>query len=116
MIHWIIEEGTEQAIPKIHGVLEAYPGRTLLKEEALNWLGYHFLYWWGRKDEALDVFRLNTEIYPESANTFDSLGEANAVMGNLEEAIRSYQKSLELNPNNQNAKQALERLEKQTKK
>jgi len=49
---------------------------------------------------------------PQSANAHDSLGEAYMINGNKELAIKNYKKSLELNPDNTNAKEMLNKLEK----
>jgi tetratricopeptide (TPR) repeat protein len=112
LIHLIIEKGMDKALAILLEAKNSQLDAPLLDETVLNWLGYHFLYWWGRRTEAVEVFKLTVEIYPESANAFDSLGEAYAVNGDIEQAIRSYRKSLQLNPDNSNAKAALERLEK----
>jgi tetratricopeptide (TPR) repeat protein len=53
---------------------------------------------------------LNTENYPGSFNAFDSLGGAYEALGDTKEAIKHYQKSLELNPNNENASRKIESL------
>lgn len=63
-----------------------------------------------KTDEALKVFKLNTELYPNAFNTWDSLAEAYMVKGEKAEAEKYYKKSLELNPNNTNAKKRLEKL------
>ena len=62
--------------------------------------------------DALALFQLNVNLYPESWNVYDSLGEALLKLGRKEEAIRMYQKSVELNPNNNGGKKILERLGK----
>ena len=49
--------------------------------------------------------------YPQSANAYDSRGEAYMTAGNKEPAIADYKKSLELNPNNENAKRMLVQLQ-----
>jgi predicted TPR repeat methyltransferase len=61
-------------------------------------------------DAALAVFRMNVEMHPESANAFDSLGEACLLSGDTELAIENYTRSLELNPENDNARRVLEDL------
>jgi len=109
----IIRHGTAEALPKIRKLMEAETGKVHIEEEVLNWLGYHFLYWWGREKEAREVFQFITELFPRSANAFDSLGEACFVLGDKEGAEKSYRKSLELNPENSNAREMLKRLEKQ---
>ena len=79
-------------------------------EEELNRLGYQLL-GTGKRDEAIQIFKLNVELYPKAFNTYDSLGEAYMVAGNKELAILNYKKSLELNPANKGATEMLKRLE-----
>ena len=78
-------------------------------ESDLNRLGY-VLMEQKQQAAAIQIFQLNVESYPDSANVYDSLGEAYANQGDRERAIKNYQKSVELNPNNQGAKEALQRL------
>lgn len=63
-----------------------------------------------QKKEALEIFKLNVQLYPESWNVYDSYGEALMKNGRNEEAIKMYQKSVELNPQNAYGKKALEQL------
>ncbi|HYC59349.1 MAG TPA: serine hydrolase [Thermoanaerobaculia bacterium] len=81
------------------------------REPELNTLGYTLLQN-GRIADAIEVFRLNVEMFPESANAYDSLGESYAAAGNKELALANYRKSLELDPKNANARAVIERLEK----
>ena len=60
--------------------------------------------------EAVNLFELNIAEYPESANAYDSLGEAYMKNGQVGLAIGSYEKSLVLNPENDNAREMLKRL------
>ncbi len=83
-------------------------------ERQVNSLGYELL---GKKsfDEAIEVFKLNIETYPDSWNAYDSLAEAYATRhdvakDDLRLAGQNYQKSLQLNPQNSRARGALERL------
>ncbi|NIR52311.1 tetratricopeptide repeat protein, partial [candidate division KSB1 bacterium] len=80
-----------------------------LNERQINILGYKLLNN-GRTDDAIDVFKLNVAAFPNSANTYDSLGEAYMKAGMKEPAIQNYKKSLELNPDNSNAVAMLKRL------
>jgi hypothetical protein len=63
-------------------------------------LGYNLLNQF-KIAEAIAVFKLNTELYPDSSNVWDSLGEGYIYADNKELAVQSYKKSLELNPENQ---------------
>ena len=56
-----------------------------------------------RRSAAVAVFSLNVAAFPTSANTYDSLGEANLVSGDTTHAIANYRRSLALNPGNTNA-------------
>jgi tetratricopeptide (TPR) repeat protein len=80
-------------------------------ESRLNGMGYSLL---GEKKDlqAVAVFNLNTELFPASANTYDSLGEAYLLSGNIPLAIANYEKALELNPESENARKMLDHLRK----
>lgn len=79
-------------------------------EPLLNTLGYNLLE--NRKvKEAIEIFKLNVEMFPQSANAYDSLGEAYMINGDKEHAIKNYKKSLELNPQNTNAGKMLKKLQ-----
>jgi len=80
-----------------------------LFEREFNSLGYKLL---GeeRIDDALAVFKLVVETWPDSWNAYDSLAEACLNNGQEELAKEYYLKSLELNPENENAKTILKQL------
>jgi len=61
----------------------------------------------GELPNAIAVFALATRLYPDSANTWDSLGEANEAAGNRDASIAAYRKSLALDPGNANAERHL---------
>src|SRR6266542_2638808 len=78
-------------------------------EDLLNSLGYELMPT-KRLDQAIEIFRLNVAAFPQSANAHDSLGEAYRTRGDTEAAIKSYEKALELNPNQRSATEALRML------
>jgi CubicO group peptidase (beta-lactamase class C family) len=80
-----------------------------VSETAMNQLGYRMISM-KRVSDAIAVFRQNTEDFPQSWNTWDSLAEAYMDNGDNRLATQDYQKSLELNPANDNAKQMLKKL------
>ena len=59
---------------------------------------------------AIELFKANVLFYPNSANTYDSLGEAYMIAGDKKHAIKNYEKSLQLNPKNTNAEKQLRKL------
>ena len=81
-------------------------------EQDLNSLGYSYL---GNEEleKALEVFKLNTILFPDSYNAYDSYGEALMKANKKEEAIEIYEKSIELNPGNQNGKEMLLKIKQQ---
>ncbi len=58
----------------------------------------------------LHVFQLNTELYPESYNVYDSYGEALLKNGDRDKAIKNYRQSLILNPDSQSGKRVLQEI------
>lgn len=75
-------------------------------ENELNGFGYELLNS-KKENEALEIFTLNTKLYPNEFNTFDSLGECLLILGKKEEGIKAYKKSLEINPKNDNARKII---------
>lgn len=108
----LLDEGKiEEAIDAYQKIFHENKDDPYLAENRLNMIGYQYIY--NQKyDQAITILKLNTEIYPNSANCYDSLGEAYMKSGNKQFAIENYKKALELNPENQNAKDILEKLEK----
>lgn len=80
----------------------ATAGQYDFAETELNTLGYRLLQM-KKVADAIEIFKLNVEIYPQASNAYDSLGEAYMLHGDKELAIVNYKKSLELDPKNSNA-------------
>jgi tetratricopeptide (TPR) repeat protein len=78
-------------------------------ENDLNSAGYELLSS-GHTGDALKIFRLIVKVFPNSANAFDSLGEAYLKAGDKPNALINYKRSLELNPQNDNAKKVIAEL------
>lgn len=78
-----------------------------LSEGGINSLGYNLMRQ-EKSEEALKIFKLNTELYPDGFNAYDSYGECLLELGQKEEGIKAYKKSLELNPKNDNARTIIE--------
>ena len=63
-----------------------------------------------RIKDAIEIFKLNVEEYPDAFNPYDSLGEAYMIDGQKELAIKNYAKSLERNPNHAGAIRMLSKI------
>ena len=105
----IIARG-DAAISEYREKRKALPASSILNEVEMNRLGYSLLQKQKVK-EAIEIFKMNVEDFPESSNTYDSLGEAYMINGDKELAIKNYQKSIELNPNNSNGIEMLKKLQ-----
>jgi glyoxylase-like metal-dependent hydrolase (beta-lactamase superfamily II) len=105
----VLEEGIDAALARYHEFKSEKAERYDFAEGELNNLGYTLM----ARDmiaEAEAVFKLNIEVYPNSANVYDSMGELYMVKGDKELAVKYYKKSLELNPDNSNAVNMLRKL------
>jgi len=82
-----------------------------INERDFNSLGYELL----RKkeyDDAIGAFKINVGLYPESANVYDSLGEAYLRNGDSLQAFNNFKKALEYNTGNKRAKRFVEAYKK----
>lgn len=59
---------------------------------------------------AIAIFKLGITAFPNSADLYDSLGEAYMLDKQIDLAISNYKKSIELNEANENAKKKLKEL------
>ena len=100
------EQGAATAISQFRPALI----RGDISEDSVNSTGYRLL---SQKKfaDAILIFQLNVQLHPQSFNVYDSLGEAYMRNQEKELAIHNYQKSLQLNPKNQNAVDMLNKLQ-----
>jgi hypothetical protein len=95
---------------KLHLAYKSDPRHAYADTELeLNALGYELMRQ-GRHGQAVVVLQLNTADHPGSSNAFDSLGEAYLAAGRREEAVQCYERAVALDPANETAVQALEKL------
>jgi polyisoprenoid-binding protein YceI len=102
----IASQGLQPALTLFDLLRQAHAGEYTLGEEQLNLVGYKLMAA-GRLDDALTVFRRNAALFPNSANVYDSLGEVYTANGDREQAIRNYERALELSPENTSAMEML---------
>ena len=106
----IDESGVEAGVAQYRELAALGSADVYFDENEFNLLGYRYL---GEQqvEAAIAVFEINVERFPDSWNVYDSLGEACAANGDTERAIQLYRRSVELNSDNGNGVQAIERLE-----
>lgn len=99
-----------EAVIKEYRAYRANPAHAYINTEtAMNQLGYNLLAR-QRIDEAIEIFKINVEDNPRSANVYDSLAEAYLTRGDRMQAIKFYSKALEIDPAFPSAVEALRRL------
>jgi len=99
------EQGLDTALQKFSTQLKD----SSISERSVNSIAYQLL-WQKHTADAIRLFQLNTEFHPQSANAYDSLGEAYMESGDKPLAIQNYEKSLSLDPQNNNAASRLKKL------
>lgn len=103
------KEGFDKAIAIVQDEKKKNPGFHPNEVELNDW-GYRLM--GADLGKALEIFRLNINLYPESWNVYDSYGEALLKKGQRDEAIKAYTRSVTLNPNNTGGKKVLDSLKK----
>jgi len=112
MTEALVDDGVEAAVTRYQQLKKEEPEDWSFAENELNMLGYQLIAR-DKINEAIVIFELNVEAFPEGFNTYDSLAESYMLAGRTEESITNYERSLELNPENTNAVTMLARLRKE---
>jgi CubicO group peptidase (beta-lactamase class C family) len=81
----------------------------------LNAVGYDYIFN-NQPEKAVQIFQLAISVDTKNANLYDSLGEAYFTIRDYKNALISFKKSLELNPNNVNAKDYINKINLKLKK
>ncbi|MFC2092898.1 serine hydrolase [Bacteroidota bacterium] len=104
-----MSEGVAEGVKQLKELKEKKNEEYYIDENEINNFGYYLL---GKEriDDAIEVFKLNVELFPDAFNTYDSLGEAYMIKGEKNLAIKNYEKSVELNPENTNGINILKKL------
>ena len=109
LTHTIVEKGVAVAIEQYHTLKKTQPDAYNFGEYELNMLGFQLL-WRDMNEAAIEMHKLNTQAHPDSANPYDSLGDTYEANGEVELAIESYEKALEIDPEISSAIEGLKRL------
>ncbi len=103
------KEGLDAALRKYKELKEQRPDAYAFGAGQLNLVGYKLLQH-GKNKEALAVFKLNAELFPQEFAIQDSLGDGYLANGDEKMAAESFKKSLELNPRNTSAIESLRHM------
>jgi CubicO group peptidase (beta-lactamase class C family) len=105
----VLEKGSfEEAAAAFRAALKANPDEQALSEDGINSSGLGKLA--DNIEFATELLRINTLLYPDSANTWDSLGKAYKVAGQTDKAIENYKAALQRDPDLYSARLALKEL------
>lgn len=107
----IQQKGIGQATAIFTEVKKDNPEYQIFEPETLNALAGEALEKKNTKG-AIDILKLNLDAYSNEWETFDLMGAAYMQDGNSQMAIENFTKSLDLNPENQNAVEMLQKLKK----
>lgn len=114
MLYTIVFSNIKDALKLYKNLKKNSPDEYNFKEAQLNSLGYELIKG-NRVKDAIEIFKLNIKEYPDSYNVYDSMGEAYMIDGQDDLAIENYEKSLDINPKNDNAKKMLEKINSKQK-
>jgi len=107
-----LQKGGAHGVARFRKELEMEAGKNKNKfQYRIDSLAYRLMYS-DKTGDAVDVLKFALSLFPEKANLYDSLGEAYMKNGEKEKSISSYNRSIELDPGNENAVKMLEKLKK----
>jgi len=90
------KQPTAGAADKLAAILKKNNEAGLLDEADINGLGYEYLMRHRKTQTAEAIFHANTVLFPNSANVYDSYGEALVANGKNTEAVKAYRKAVEI--------------------
>jgi len=106
---YLFENGMEPALSHLREML-LDTTQYILTERDMGRVGLEFSRTSHFQQYSMEVYKLNTEFFPKSWKVYDDYAKALLNNGQKEEAIKMYQKSVELNPDNLNGKKNLEQI------
>ena len=77
----------------------------------INMIGYEWFKYKSNPEAAIKIFEYGIALMPNDADLFDSLGEVYFLIDDYKHAEINYKKSLAINPDNENAKEFLAKIE-----
>jgi Flp pilus assembly protein TadD len=109
-LYTLIDEGAaDESIGQLLAARDAKPIKYYFLEDQMNAFGYRFLQE-DKLPQAVRMFKLYAQLFPDSWNAYDSLGEALLKAGDTAGARKMYEKSVSLKPDSESGLEALEKL------
>jgi len=106
----VAESGAAYAVTQYEHFKAQRSDEFRFAEEDLNILGYELL-WAGRVDDAVAIHRLNAKEYPNSANVYDSYGDALFARGDSLAALENFESALALDASLSETKKKIDAIE-----
>jgi len=104
------ETGPEKVKEHFQGLSKRYGFPVPIAEDFLIEHAFHGLRQHEAPDEAIRLFEFCLSLYPNSAEAYEGMGEAYEAKGMKGKAREFYKKAVEIDPENKNAKEMLEKL------
>jgi tetratricopeptide (TPR) repeat protein len=108
---WFLEGDFQRALTEYQKLKQNNPKDRAIAEESINSNGYELMNN-GKVPQAKEMFKINTVLYPQSANVYDSYAEACAKNGDIDLAIVNYKKAVKLEPKKESSVKMLAELQK----
>lgn len=109
-IEFLLEGDYENGLMAYRNLKELDPSHPTVQEAFIDDIAYDF-YHADRMTLALNTFKVNMRLYPDSYKVYEGYAEACEKAGDTDLAISNYSKSLELNPQNNRARNKLKALQ-----
>jgi cytosine/adenosine deaminase-related metal-dependent hydrolase len=101
-----IEKDVSKAIELYYDLMNNHPDEYIFKEDELTRVAFRLIQ--DKKlEDAIEILKLGTTVYPESASAYQTLGISYHMDGQRALAIQNFEKVLELDPSNNDAKEML---------
>ncbi|MEP2669635.1 MAG: serine hydrolase [Cyclobacteriaceae bacterium] len=107
----VLNDGVDVALDEYKKLKSEMPDGYNFSESQLNLLGYQLIQM-DRMDDAMKILRLNQEEFPQSANTYDSYGDALLASGDSTNALMNFKEALAMDSTFASAKEKIMRIEK----
>ena len=108
----LVTQGIRPAISQYRSLKKSEPDKFNFSKWELNTLGYRLIEI-DMLPEAIEIFKLNVEEFPEYTRAYNDLADAYMLDGNKKLAIENYNKTLELDSENWYAKEKLKQISKE---